>query len=154
MKNKKLLFFLVTLFLISYYVKTLYDMKELDNWLGKYEYTEIFGDVHEEINYAVNYEVIIYKDGTDYYAELRGDGWFLNTDSLAYIQGNKNTVDILFKKTLPGDHFFGEIERYDNNELMLTFTYDDSKLISTWHALRDEYPIFSEKMEGIYFEKQ
>lgn len=129
-------------------------MKELDAWLGRYEYTEIFENVDEGIKPGVNYEVIIYKDGMDYYAELRGDGWFLNTDSLAYIKGNKKTVDILFKKTLPGDHFFGEIERYDSNELMLTFTYKDSKLISTWYALRDEYPIFCEEMEGIYFEKQ
>lgn len=87
---------------------------------------------------------------------MEGNGWFLQTRSLAYIEGNENSIDILFKSSLPGDSLYGSAERYEEEELMLTLSYDGTQLISSWHALRNEHPVFIESVEeikGIYFDK-
>lgn len=42
------------------------------------------------------------------------------------------------------------------NELLLTLTYRDSELLSSWYALQEEEPVLGEseeKMEGVYFTK-
>lgn len=139
-----------------YCQKTIYQRKKLDIWIGEYVFSDMFEHNSGEINYCVDYEIIIYRDGGRYYAELEGNGWFLQTRSLAYIEGDENSIDILFKSSLPGDSLYGVAERYETDELMLTLSYDGSELISTWHVLRKEHPIFSESEEeikGSYFQK-
>ncbi|MBD5494205.1 MAG: hypothetical protein HDR12_07480 [Lachnospiraceae bacterium] len=133
-----------------------YESNKLDTWMGRYGFTDTFEHNSGEINYFVDYEIIIYKDDGKYYAELEGNGWFLQTRSLAYVEGDENSIDIIFKSSLPGDSLYGIVERYEEDELMLTLSYDDSELISSWHVLRKEHPIFTESEEeikDIYFEK-
>ena len=136
--------------------KTIYERKKLDVWTGQYTFSDTFEHNSGEMNYFVDYELIIYRDDGKYYAELEGNGWFLQTRSLAYIEGNEKSIDILFKSSLPGDSLYGRAERYEEGELMLTLSYDGSELISTWCALRNEHPVFiesEEEIKGIYFEK-
>lgn len=98
--------------------------------------------------------MIIYRDDGKYYAELEGNGWFLQTRSLAYVVGNENSIDIIFRSSLPGDSLYVISERYKRNELLLTLTYNGSELQSTWHVLQGEEPVLSEsgeKIEGVYF---
>ncbi|MCM1232911.1 MAG: DUF5991 domain-containing protein [Ruminococcus flavefaciens] len=140
-----------------YILRTVYEGKQLDGWIGKYVFTDSFEHNSGEINYYVDYEIIIYQDDGRYYAELEGNGWFLQTRSLAYIEGDKNSIDIIFKSTLPGDSLYEYAERYETDELMLTLSYDDSELISTWYALRMEHPVFiesTEEIRGCYFKKE
>ena len=136
--------------------KTIYERKKLDVWTGEYVFSDTFEHNSGEMHYVVDYEIIIYRDDRKYYAELEGDGWFLQTRSLAYIEGDENSIDILFKSSLPGDSLYGRAERYEEDELMLTLSYDGSELISSWYALRNEHPIFiesEEEIKGIYFDK-
>lgn len=151
---------IITFFIILsvglYCYKTIYERNELDVWTGQYVFSDAFEHNSGEINYCVDYEIIIYRDNEKYYVELEGNGWFLQTRSLAYVEGNKNSIDIIFKSTLPGDSSYGSVERYETDELMLTLSYDDSELISIWHVLRKEHPIFyenTEEIKGSYFEK-
>lgn len=135
---------------------SIYESNKLDIWMGRYGFTDTFEHNSGEINYFVDYEIIIYKDDGKYYAELEGNGWFLQTRSLAYVEGDENSIDIFFKSSLPGDSLYGIVERYEKDELMLTLSYDDSELISSWHVLRKEHPIFiesEEEIKGVYFEK-
>ena len=135
---------------------SIYENNELDTWMGRYGFTDTFEHNSGEMHYFVDYEIIIYKDDGKYYAELEGNGWFLQTHSLAYIEGDKNSIDIIFKSSLPGDSLYGRVERYEEDELMLTFSYDGSELVTTWHVLRKEHPILiesEEEIKGIYFEK-
>lgn len=143
------------------YCSTVFDslptFSELDTWTGQYIFSETFPHNSGEINYFVDYEIIIYKDDGRYYAELGGNGWFLQTRSLAYIEGSENSIDIIFKGTLPGDSLYGRVERYEADELILTLSYDGSELISTWHALRREHPVLiecEEEIKGNYFKKK
>ena len=134
---------------------------DLDIWLGAYSYSELYK--FDDENVDVEFGLIIYKVDGNYYAEFKNSGYSLRTQdysvllqsrSLAYIKGNGESIDIYFKRTLPGDSLFGISERYKSNELLLTLTYSDSGLQSTWHALQVEEPVqggSQEKMEGIYF---
>lgn len=147
----------IILFIIAvYWTKLMQNRKELDSWLGKYTYSEAFEHSSGEINYWVGFDMIIYKVDGKYYAELRGEGWFLQTKSLASIKGNENSIDIFFKETLPGDSLYGIAERYEEDELMVTLTRQGLELYSVWHVLRQEHPILCEnkgEIEGIYFVK-
>lgn len=165
-KNKGLIFLIlkilimlfVIIFLIGLFlVKETGKRDELDDWLGMYGYFEAFEHIDGVVNYTVNYEIIIYKDEQTYYAELRGNGWFLQTRSLAYVEGDENSINIIFKQTLPGDYLYGRVERYEKDELLITLTYEKSELISSWYALQHEYPVWwdsEEPMKGIYFTKR
>ncbi|MCI8775691.1 MAG: hypothetical protein HFI50_17635 [Lachnospiraceae bacterium] len=152
-----IILFLVILLMAGVpFQKTIDESKKLDIWIGQYVFSDAFEHNSGEIHYCVDYEIIIYRDGGRYYAELEGNGWFLQTRSLAYIEGNENSIDIIFKNTLPGDSLYGREERYEVDELMLTLFYDGSELISTWHALRREHPVYIEgtkEIKGNYFEK-
>jgi len=151
-----IIFFLAIFVLLFYFVKVIDRRKELDGWLGKYDYAESYEHNSGEMKYVVDYDIIIFKDGKNYYAELCGNGWFLETRSLAYIKGDKNSIDIIFKQTLPGDSLYGVKERYDKDDLLITLTYDNSELQSSWYALQQEHPFLcdsEEQMEGTYFNK-
>lgn len=152
-----IILFFVILMAGVYFQKTIYESKKLDVWTGQYVYSDAFEHNSGEISYCVDYEIIIYRDDGRYYAELEGNGWFLQTRSLAYIEGNENSIDIIFKNTLPGDSLYGREDRYEADELMLTLVYDGSELITAWHALRREHPVYiesTEEIKGNYFEKK
>lgn len=159
MKYKKILLSLILVMIVIVSIVSFIKLKpdnKLDVWLGRYNYFESFPHSSGQINYVVDYEIIIYKVGKNYYAELTGNGWQLQTRSLAYVEGDENSVQIYYLQTLPGDILYEAAERYDADELLITFTYDtDSKLQSLWGSLQREYPTFSdERMEGAYFEKE
>lgn len=146
-----------------YFRKREIDRQDLDMWMGAYSYSELYK--FDDKNVDVRFELIIYKDDGNYYAEFKNTGYsltkqdysvLLQSRSLAYIKGNEESIDICFKSTLPGDRLYGISERYNRNELLLTLTYSDSGLQSSWHTLQEEEPVLSEseeKMEGVYFTK-
>lgn len=76
--------------------RTVYERKKLGVWTGEYAFSDTFEHNSGEMYYFVGYELIIYRDGGTYYAELEGNGWFLQTRSLANIEGDENSIDILF----------------------------------------------------------
>lgn len=130
--------------------------KALNNWLGKYGYSETYPHNSGDMYYVVDYEITIYEDRGIYYAELTGSGWFLSTRSLAYVEGDRNSIDIIFKQTLPGDSLYGEMERYEKDDLLITLTYNNSELYSLWYELQQEHPFLcdsEELMKGAYFIK-
>lgn len=149
-----IVFFIILFLCVLHWAKLIKNRKGLDTWLGEYTYSEEFEHNNGESGYWVGYDIIIYKVDSKYYAELRGDGWFLQTKSLAYINGDKSSINIFFKETLPGDSLYGIVERYEEDTLMVTLTQQDGQLYSEWYALRQEHPVLCEdkgKIEGIYF---
>lgn len=151
------------LFAGLFYRKKEINREDLDIWLGAYSYSELYK--FDDENVDVHFGLIIYKDDGNYYAEFKNTGdslrvqdysVILQSRSLAYIKGNEESIDICFKSTLPGDSLYGISERYKKNELLLTLTYSDYELQTSWHALQEEEPVLGEseeKMEGAYFRK-
>ena len=139
------------------------NVKELDTWLGRYSYSELYKFDNENVD--VNFELIIYKDDGNYYAEFKNIGYslrkkdysvLLQSRSLAYIKGDEESIDIYFRQTLTGDSLYGISERYKKNELLLRRTTSDSELQTLWYELQEEEPVLGEseeKVQGVYFTK-
>ena len=158
-KNKIVILVIIfVVYLISSFIfLNLKKNNNLDNWLGSYNYTAIFPHgTDKDMNYVIDYNILIYKEEGNYYAKIINDGWFTQTRSLAQIIGNKYSIDIKFLETLPEDSLYGEVERYERNEILLNLNYNESELQTLWLALRSEHPTFAENNDsitGIYFKK-
>lgn len=141
------------------YLASLPDMgwlQDLDAWIGDYIYVETFPhEADEEAHYFCGYHVEIFKKNNRYYATIEGEGWQLQTQTLATVSGNEEAVRLYFEETLPEDALYGVCERYDNSDKLLTFQKKGDVLETTWHGLKQEHPVFSEEEEevtGSYFE--
>lgn len=141
------------------YLASLPDMgwlQDLDAWIGDYIYVETFPhEADEEAHYFCGYHVEIFKKNNRYYATIEGEGWQLQTQTLATVSGNQEAVRLYFEETLPEDALYGVYERYDNSDKLLTFQKKGDVLETTWHGLKQEHPVFSEEEEdvtGSYFE--
>lgn len=155
--KKYILICIVAILLLAglYFFITDWHAKELDTWTGRYSCFTIIESKDSEQGIFADFEIIIFKINRNYYAKLSGDGWMLLTRSLACVKGDKNSIDIIFMDTLPQDKLYA-MDRYEEGELLLTLSYVDSKLHTTWHALKIENPSLSGmegELEGIYFEK-
>lgn len=132
---------------------------DMDSWLGKYSFVDAFPHNSGELNYVIGLEMTIYKQDGDYYAQINGDGWFLETRTSARVAGNQDSVDITFLETLPGDSLYeNNIQRYEYGEELLHLKrLENGEIRTEWGALRDQHPIFVEmegKISGSYFEKE
>lgn len=132
---------------------------DMDSWLGEYDFVDAFPHNSGALNYIIGIDITIYKQDEDYYAQITGDGWFLQTRTLARVTGDKNSIDITFLENLPGDSLYeNNIERYEYGEELLHFErLKNGEMRTEWKALRNQHPVFSEtddKISGTYFEKK
>ena len=75
---------------------------DLDSWVGIYYYVESFP--HFEIpDYYFNtiYSVDIYNEGEKYFAEIYLGGWQADIKMRAKVEGNDETIDIIYMENLP-----------------------------------------------------
>ncbi len=135
----------------------LFQLNKLDDWVGEYNYVAVFPREDKELpNYIISYNIKIYEKDNEYYAMISNDGWFTQTRTLAYVIGNRHTIEIRFVETLPEDSLYGSVERYESEEILLKLTQNDMELQTDWGVLREEHPIFSvtdEEIVGVFFEK-
>lgn len=75
---------------------------------------------------------------------MRNLGLDPDTRTLGYIKGDKKLINIYFEDTFPEDSLY-EDDRYKKNELLVTVSYVDTELQTSWYALRKEYPILCEE---------
>ena len=64
----------LTVIFISYYSTTRSD-KNLDSWIGEYQFTATFPHNSGEMSYVIEYNISIYKEEYKYYAKITDDGW-------------------------------------------------------------------------------
>ncbi len=157
MNKKKYFILLFLIFVIAILKITIAGKQnELDQWIGLYSYVECYPQ-NNGMNYCMENEITIYRLGKEYYAIIVGDGWFLDSQSLARVTGNKNKIDITFLKTLPSDPLYWYVhkERYTYGEMLVHLEFNGRELITEWGALKEEQEsVFGkEKVVGKYFEK-
>lgn len=130
---------------------------DLSSWTGTYVYGATFPHALEENgNYFIGYTVAVYEDNGAYYANVAANGWQICSESLARVEGDENRIEFLFVETLPKDSHYGKSERYEKDEVMLSFTRKEGRIQTGWGVLRNEHPIFIESeavIEGDYFLK-
>lgn len=128
----------------------------LENWIGKYQYTAVFEGEIEGYRPVIAFEIEIYKNKGKYFADISIDGWQSQSHSLAYVEGDSKTIRLIFKETLKGDVLYGSCSRYDEGDILLSFSYDEDTLKTIWLEMKGQLPDFielNEKAEGKYFEK-
>lgn len=131
--------------------------KNLDEWVGGYEYFEAYPRDDNEMVYTTENRIMIWKQNHQYYAIIQTEGWHIGTRTLACVSGDKDKIDIIFQQTLPGDSGYGKWERYEKGEVLVRFEREGEALITEWKALRDENHYFSEREDeiiGKYFDKK
>ncbi len=130
---------------------------DLSVWVNSYYYCETFPhSTDENFNYFIGYEIEIFEEDEKYYAKITGDGWWLCSRILARIEGDENSIDILFVETLPDDLSYGGVGQYGKDDRLLSFSRKEDMIQTNWGELRSEHPTFSDRKDeiiGEYFKK-
>lgn len=126
----------------------------LDSWIGNYEYS---------LNYTSDgivgstpfwqYELVIFKCQGQYFARFENNGFQMETSFLARVTGDENTIEFHYIQECPESMSY-YIERFDDDALLLTFTKENDKLLTTWYAMADYHNAFlgqSGKITGDYY---
>lgn len=115
----------------------------LDTWIGEYKFSE-FTSPDENMFY----NVIIYKEGDKYLAEIRIDGFQTLTRIQANVEGEINSVNLIFDKYLPDN----QLELYSKGDILFNFKNVDSELHTNWNSIE---PMLSENKKSgeVYFKK-
>ncbi len=122
---------------------------DLNTWIGKYEFEEV-SDIHSDIrpNPSWVYTISIYKENSDYYANIDVDGFQTIVRLKSRVKGDKDLISLVFETYLPDSIS----ESYKVNDVLLRLERADSEIITYWSKLK---PNLSENEETgkIYFKK-
>lgn len=122
---------------------------DLNSWIGKYEFEEV-SDIHSDIrpNPSWVYAISIYKENSDYYANIDVDGFQTIVRLKSRIKGDKDLISLVFETYLPDNISVS----YEINDVLLRLEKVDSEIITYWSELK---PNLSENEEAgkIYFKK-
>lgn len=72
---------------------------------------------------------------------------------MAVFEGDSKTIRLIFKETLREDSAYG---LYDEGNILISFSYDEGTLRTTWLEMKGQLPDYielDEKAKGKYFEK-
>lgn len=162
-KNKRIFVTIVAIIIValvlSYIICKEYKDKIFKKWVGKYEFAVSFPYATEQnMHHSVAYEIIIYEYNAGYRADICNDGWMTGTNIRAQVKGDRNQIALFFQEVLPGDiHYESGYSLYDEGECLLSFSWEEGKLITTWYAMKVENPLLSDNVEGNvrgeYYEK-
>lgn len=119
----------------------------LDNWIGKY----FFEEAYSEDGYApmgMLYDIEIYKENNQYYADVVVNGHMTAIDLKAKLYGNEEWVSLVIEEYNP-EHITG-LSKMENT-VLLSLSKQEEELYTYWGVLEP----LSEKLpfSGIYFEK-
>jgi hypothetical protein len=122
---------------------------DLNSWIGKYEFGEV-SDIHSDIrpNPSWVYTISIYKEKSDYYANIDVDGFQTIVRLKSRVKGAKDLISLVFETYLPDNIS----ESYKINDVLLRLEKVDSEIITYWSKLK---PNLSEDEEAgkVYFKK-
>ena len=141
-------FLLLTVFALSYLTVAPVtfaepsDQPELEPWVGQYTFAEILQEA-----YVWDHNITIYKDDTEYYAEISVDGRQTQIRLLSKVVDDSTAIRFLFDKHLPGNQF----DRFTPGDFLLGFAMRGSTLLTEWGKLTPNIPQYENT--GVYFEK-
>jgi hypothetical protein len=99
----------------------------LDSWVGVYLFSE-FAPPDENMFY----EISIYKEKSEYFADISIDGFQTFERLQAKVSGDKNSIRLLFCKYLPDNVF----EPYVEGDTLLSFDKKNSNIYTTWGKIQ------------------
>ena len=121
------------------------EMNNLDSWIGKYTFDEYFPP-----NQYISYEIVIYKENFDYFAELSADGFQTLTRIKAKIEGDKETIDLIFFMYLPDNI----IEQYSPGDILLSLKNVNQEILTFWGKFTSNTYYLDGETGKVYFRKE
>ena len=105
--------------------------EELENWLGNYSYTEMWGGaLPGNFNRGVEHQLTIFKEGDIYYASLSQSGWMSDFLNRAIVLGDRDHIDLY---CLYGEE--GHMPSlYDPGKLLFSLHWDNQELFTTYYS--------------------
>lgn len=89
------------------------EMNRLEDWIGEYTFSEELSAAAQELR---NYDITIYEENGQYYADLRITGGDIGIDVKTHIYGNEEWVSLVLSEYNPG-HKLG-LEEMENGVLL------------------------------------
>ena len=120
---------------------------DLDNWIGRYTFEEAYS----EEGYAsmfMDYDINIYKENDQYYADVVVNGQMTGIDLKARLYGDDEWISLVIEEYNP-EHVMGLSEM--ENTVLLSLERQGDDIYTYWGVL---YPLAEDSpSSGIYFEK-
>lgn len=122
--------------------------ENLDSWIGTYTFDEVYA----EEGYApmfMDYDVKIYKEDEQYYADVVINGHMTAIDVKAQVYGDDEWISLVLRE-YNSDHITGL--SYMENTIMFSMRREEEQIYTYWGVLT---PLLLENSESgkIYFEK-
>lgn len=121
-----LIFFLCILFVGCLKLDTRKDSAPLESWIGDYTFSE-FSPPDQNMFYSIT----IYKEDSNYYADIIIFGFQTLSELRATVLGEENSIKLVFEKYLPDNMY----EPYNKGDILLSFEKRNSLLYTTWGKL-------------------
>lgn len=117
----------------------------LDNWIGKYVFEEAYSEEDSAFMF-MNYDVDIYKEKDQYYADVVVNGQMTAINLTAKLYGNEEWISLVIAEYNP-EHITGLSEM--ENTVLFSLRKKGGELYTYWGVLEP----LSEKLpfSGIYF---
>lgn len=106
------------------------EVNELDEWIGKYNFQEAY-NVKENAPLIMNYEITIYKENGNYYANVEIVGQTTWIDIKAEIFGSDKWISMVYLEDL------SDIAAGKNymNEVLLSFKKEENIIYTYWGGI-------------------
>lgn len=96
-----ILFTVFIMLMIGYISRKVFTAKDqnLDAWIGKYKFSESIGGSDSNAPFMMmNYEIEIYQDEEEYFANITKEGQTTMVSAKAKLYGNEESEEIYFQK--------------------------------------------------------
>lgn len=134
-----------TIVFIVVYKNRLQSSENLDSWIGHYQFSEGASDPPM----GMDYEIRIYEENGNYYADFYQDGQTTMVRAKAKVYGDNEWISLVFEEYLP-DHNIGLNCKGDC--VLLSFRREDQNIYTYWG---ETVPLLydNEYCGEIYFKK-
>lgn len=121
----------------------------LDSWMGSYKYMESYSGEDTPFMF-MSYEISIYKEEGNYYAEISIDGQTTMAHARARVYGSENWISMVFEDYYP-DHLVGGFLNHGNS-VLISLQKEEEEILTYWGEIT---PMLHENEPSgkCYFEK-
>lgn len=109
--------------------------KNLDTWIGKYNYVEEPVKSNAGYNMVMGWELSINKQENTYTGTLEIDGQQTFINLLTDISGDTNTISVIYNKLIDGSD-----ENLKKGDTLFILSKQSGKLITKWRHLGPRLP--------------
>ena len=119
--------------------------EKLESWVGDYYFEEVGSPTH----HCMEYNIAIYNESGEYYANISIDGWLTLYRLKAKVVGDDKFIKLVFCEYLP-DSYVPEYAQMEVDVVLLSFERNEADLLTYWGCIEPFTPQ-NEESGRIYF---